>query len=312
MEEQQGKVCIKCGMWKLLKEYHKNKNTKDGKSSYCKECQKEYDKQKWLKKNPKEIREGMKKCTKCGKWKLLEEYHKAKKGKYGRQSKCKECEKEYKKQWEESNPEYHKRYYKDNSEHYKKYRKQHYQNNAEYCKEYSKQRYQNNKEHEKERSKQRYQNNKDNNLQYISNIVKRISPTFKELNLPIYGYIYIFTNIKTGHVYVGQTTTPLKHRYGKDITKGWIKEREHYKNQKFKNELIEEDFVLTELFDIGYCKYHLDKLEAYWINHYDSCDNGYNNCVGNHDTNDGLEEFIAFLERYNLEFIDGQIAKKIK
>ena len=34
-------------------------------------------------------------CTKCGESKLLSEYHKNKRGKYGRHAKCKECVKAY-------------------------------------------------------------------------------------------------------------------------------------------------------------------------------------------------------------------------
>ena len=95
----EGKVCSKCGVWKPLEEYHKNKNYKDGRQSKCKECRN---------KPPKETREGMKKCTKCKQWKPLEEYYKHKGGKDGRKSQCKKCKKEYKKQ-----------YYKNHAEHIK-------------------------------------------------------------------------------------------------------------------------------------------------------------------------------------------------
>lgn len=32
------KLCRHCGEWKSISDYHKNKQTKDGKSSYCKPC----------------------------------------------------------------------------------------------------------------------------------------------------------------------------------------------------------------------------------------------------------------------------------
>ena len=57
------------------------------------------------------------------------------------------------------------------------------------------------------------------------------------------------------------------------------------------------------MLDVAFCQYHLDKLEAYYINKYGSCNNGYNNEHGNHNTDDGLEEFIKILQRYNLEVI---------
>ena len=141
-------------------------------------------------------------------------------------------------------------------------------------------------------------------------MVEQINPIFKELKIPVYGTIYKITNTKTGHIYIGQTITSLKHRYNNDIIKGWIKERKEKQSQKFLNELIEEDFIVTELFDVACCQYHLDKLEAYWINYYDSYNNGYNNNAGLHITDDGIEEFNQILSTHNLEYKDGKIIKK--
>ena len=109
----------------------------------------------------------------------------------------------------------------------------------------------------------------------------------------------MFENVKTGHVYIGQTTQLLKDRYGsKEVIKGWIKERKTYENQKFVEELIEEDFEVTEFLDVAFCQYHLDKLE-----------NGYNNECGNHNTDNGIEEFNQILKENNLEFINGKLMK---
>ena len=129
------------------------------------------------------------------------------------------------------------------------------------------------------------------------------------MNLPIYGYIYKFENTKTGRIYIGQTINPLKERYKGGVTKAWIKERLDKENQKFKEELINEDIKVTELFDIACCEYHLNILEVYWINYYDSYNNGYNNTQGNHITNDGIEEFNKILEENGLKFVDGKLIK---
>jgi hypothetical protein len=148
-------------------------------------------------------------------------------------------------------------------------------------------------------------------LQYISSIVEQINPIFKQLNLPIYGYIYLFTNTKTKRCYVGQTIQPLKVRYRNlNIIQGWIEDRKSFKNQKFKEELIEKDIEVVEMLDIGFCQYHLDKLEAYYIHKYNSYVDGYNNNAGYHNTNDGLEEFNKILSQYNIEFINGEIKEK--
>jgi hypothetical protein len=217
------------------------------------------------------------------------------------------------KQWGENNKEhkkeYNKQYYQNNKEQIKEYNKQWKENNKEHKKEYDKQWRESNKEHKKEYNKQYYQNNKQNNLQYISSIVEQISPTFKQLNLTVYGYVYMFENIKTGHKYVGQTILQLKTRYGHEggIIKSWIKERLEKSNQKFTEELIEEDFKITEALDVAFCQYHLDKLEAYYINKYNSCENGYNNEHGNHNTDKDIEEFNQILSDHNLEFKDGKL-----
>ena len=129
--------------------------------------------------------------------------------------------------------------------------------------------------------------------------------------MPVYGYIYKFENIKTGHVYIGQTIQPLDWRYGSNVIKSWIKERKENQNQKFLDELIEEDIKLIEMLDVACCEYHLDKLEAYYINKYDSCNNGYNNQPGNHNTDDGKGEFEQILAHNNLQFIDGKLTKKV-
>lgn len=252
-------------------------------------------------------------CAKCGEWKVLEEYHKNKEGKYGRNSQCKECKKEYNKQHYQNNKEHikeqHKQWRENNIEHEKEQKKQWYQNNKEHEREQNKQYYQNNKEHHKEHVRLYKKNKKQNNLQYISSIVEQINPVFKQLNLPVYGYVYMFENIKTKHKYLGQSINPIKTRYGHEggIIKSWIKERLDRNNQKFTEELIEKDIVVTEVLDVAFCQYHLDKLEAYYINKYDSYNNGYNNTPGNHNTSDGIEEFYKILEDHNLLFVDGEL-----
>ena len=74
-----------------------------------------------------------KKCTKCGEWLVANtvNFHKAKKGKYGLQSKCKECINKYGKQYRETNKEKvaesHKQYYEANRDRKAKYGKQYRQ-----------------------------------------------------------------------------------------------------------------------------------------------------------------------------------------
>ena len=93
------------------------------------------------------------------------------------------------------------------------------------------------------------------------------------------------------------------------MIKTWIKERKGKINQKFKEELVEENFEIDELLDVGCCKYHLNKLEAHYINCYNSCNEGYNNINGKHNDDDGIEEFENILNKYGLEFINGELRR---
>lgn len=79
-----------------------------------------------------------KRCTKCSEWLVAcsVNFHKQKRGKYGLESKCKECKAEYDKQWREDNKdkrrEYDKQYYENNRE----YKKQYYEDNKDKVKQY--------------------------------------------------------------------------------------------------------------------------------------------------------------------------------
>ena len=270
-------------------------------------------------------------CTTCEKDKKIDEFNFQDKKKGTHHSECKECEKRYREANKEHYKEYHKHWHEQNKERIKERAKKYRENNADKIKERDRKYRENNvdkikegqrrwyennidkmKEYRennvgkiKERDRKYRENNKEKNLQYISSMLEQIDPVLK--TLPIYGCIYKIENIKTGRVYIGQTIQPLKARYHGDVIKGWIEERKHYQNQKFLEELIEEDIVFTEALDVGCCKYHLDKLEARYIDQYDSCNNGYNNREGNHNTDDGLEEFNKILENNGLKFVDGKI-----
>ena len=292
--------CTNCGQDKGISEFCKS----DGECKECKNKKRKNKRKKPIVINEKgwevKVTKGKsasitywkdgimvaRKCNFCGQDKEISEFTK---------TRCKECAKEYRinnkdrikevrKHWEEANKELKRE--KDKIYHIK---------NRERCNEVRK----------VYRARL-----KDENIKKIVEMVEQINPTFKQLNLPVYGYIYVFENIKTGRRYVGQSINPIKMRYnGSNIVRGWIKERLEKDTQKFKEELIETDIKVTEVLDVAFCQYHLDKLEAYYINKYDSFLNGYNNQEGNHITDDGIEEFNQILLENNLEFIDGKLVK---
>jgi len=79
-------------------------------------------------------------CTKCGKWKPFEEFHKHPEGLYGRNSKCKSCiiayVKEYHKEHRDARRAYSREWYKKNREKVRAYRIENREKIAEYMKTY--------------------------------------------------------------------------------------------------------------------------------------------------------------------------------
>lgn len=158
------KKCTKCGVEKELEEFHKNKNKKDGRQSYCIKCVS-------IRKVEKEIfEEGYKRCFCCKEIKKHSEFYntKMRSGKRGKDSYCKICRANDRK-------EYFKEYLIKNKEELnlksKKYRENNSEKRSETCKNYrnknkekikinNKIYLEKNKIKIKERSKIYYQNNK--------------------------------------------------------------------------------------------------------------------------------------------------------
>lgn len=326
-----GKRCTVCGEDKEISNftfYNKKKNIYN---SECKECRKKYEE-----KNKEQLKEkkriyNIENAEKIKERKRIYNIKNAEKIKEKQRQRYKENAekiKEWQRQHRKNNPgymkEYNKRYYKKNKEKLKENQKQYVKENLEKIKLYHrryystpeevkkrKKRYDDNIELMREKARERYNRNKTENIQEIINMLEQLNPVHKQLNLPVYGCIYKITNIKTNKIYIGQTTNPLKRRYYGDIISAWVKEKKSVTVQKFKEELNENDFVI-DIINVGCCKYHLDKLEVYYINKYNSYREGYNNTAGNYETNDGIEEFENILKEYNLNFIDGKLIENKK
>ena len=269
-----GRRCNVCEKDKEINEFTKDKRTNMHKS-YCKECERARGKKR-RKENPEKKREQDRRYYLNNKEKVL--------------ATCK--------RWRENNQEKER-------ENHKKWRENNREKKRESNREWSK----NNREKDREIKRKSEIKIKKQHIKGITKMLQQVNPILKGSGVEAYGYIYKITNIKTNHVYIGQTITPLNMRYHGDVIKGWIKERYERDNQKFLEEMIEENFEVKDVFDVGICKYHLDKLESYWINQYDSYNNGYNNNLGNYKTDDGLEEFQQILSTHNLEYKDGKIIK---
>ena len=111
------KKCPRCGSWKDLTHFGKNKAEWDNLTVCCKECQavtfkKFYDKQGIrLNRRPKVIPhktiDGIehKRCSVCGDWKILKEFYSLRSTPDGLYSQCKECKSIYTKQYSIENKE---------------------------------------------------------------------------------------------------------------------------------------------------------------------------------------------------------------
>lgn len=333
-----GRRCTKCGEDKEVSEFFP-------KSSVCKKCRNLIQKEqrakekRYINEDGLEVevnkrygtitywKEGVivgRRCNKCGEDKEISQFR-VDKNRNCYRATCKSCDEEYNKRYKKENiesiriqvrkyreknyerlEEKRKQYMKENAEHFRQYRKE----NAEHIRERNKLWASNNREKVNKIAKRRREKVKRNNITEITKMLHQINPILEEFNIDAYGCIYKVTNIKTGRCYIGQTVRPLNVRYCGDIIERWIEERKMYEGQKFLEEINKkEDFVIDRI-NYGICQYHLDKLEVYYINKYDSYNNGYNNNSGYYKTDDGLEEFQQILSTHNLEYKDGKIIKK--
>lgn len=89
------KQCYKCNKNKNFDQFYNNKNSKDGKSSYCKECFTQYKREKRGSKRSYNkrsfISDTHKQCTRCKKIIELSEFTKNNSSASGKHSWCKEC-----------------------------------------------------------------------------------------------------------------------------------------------------------------------------------------------------------------------------
>ena len=95
------KVCRTCKVEKPLSDFNKNKRQKDGYASLCRECDKAYNRDWYVKKHPQEILpENCKRCSKCKEIKLATEFYP--RGKVKLAPRCKQCCSKGYKEWRAS------------------------------------------------------------------------------------------------------------------------------------------------------------------------------------------------------------------
>ena len=152
------KKCIKCGVIKLISEFNRQTQNKDGLGSYCKSCAKEYDKnwrkanpekvkeysKKWKNANPKKAKKSVKNWRKANPEKVkesVENWQKANSEEVKKNVKnWQKANPEYQKNWREANPkkvkERTKKWQKVNPEKIKESHKKWREANPEYDNQY--------------------------------------------------------------------------------------------------------------------------------------------------------------------------------
>lgn len=319
------KECNICHEVKPVSEFSKNKGKIDGYQLKCKECTKQYDK-KYREENKNKLSEQSKQYYEDNK-ERINEYQKQyrennkeiikKRGKQYRENN-KDKLKQYREENRDKINERQKQYAIDNAEHIKKYKKEyaiknkdkirkykreHYEKNIDKKKEYDKQYREDNKEKLLEQRKQYYENNKEylckqnkqrrqeqiqEALQQIKTEVEKNPDKYNYIeDKEIYGIIYLVHNIESDKYYVGQTINSFDIRY----PSGWLYEHDYKDTVKHDLQLYGiNSFKYTKIFKVAYSQYELDKLEAYYIDYYNSYENGYNENRGYIFTDRGKEK----------------------
>ena len=311
------KECNICHEIKPVSEFSKSKTAIDGLQLKCKECSKKYRQENKNRiKGEKNIiqriydEEGnliSKECSRCHEIKPVNEFNKCKSKADGFQITCKECLKKYKQGYYQENKDkirgQHQGYYQENKDKIKEQRQEYYQENKDKIKYYQHEYQQENKDKIREREQEYRQENKDKirerKQEYRQKIIQESLQQIKEEiekepekydynpDFKIYGIIYLVLNSESDKYYVGQTTIGFDNRY----KKGWL--YEHSKKDTVKHDLElygENSFKYIKIFKVAYSQYELDKLEAYYINYYDSYEKGYNENRGNIFTDRGKEK----------------------
>ena len=218
-------------------------------------------------------------CSVCHEVKAVSEFYEDKSKKDGVDTKCKECRKQCSKQYQKQNADKIAEYEKQRNNKRKEYWKQHRKQNAEYYAEYHAKYRKQNADKRKEYNTE-YRNQKvEQSLIEIKAYVE-IDPQRYDYNpnKEIYGIIYLVHNTKSDKYYVGQTTTGFDIRY----KSGWLYTHSYKDTVKTDLELYgESSFEYVKIFKVAHCQRDLDRLEAYYIDYFNSYENGYNENRGN-------------------------------
>lgn len=128
--------------------------------------------------------------------------------------------------------------------------------------------------------------------------------------------IYKITNTKNNKVYIGQTIRSLKQRFNRhktDALRGILDTHFARAIRKFS-----PDVFTAEIIDTAKSQEELNKKEKYWIQYYDSINNGYNEtdatekCGGNTYQSKTVQEMIAIKNKLSKSKMGGKNPQAVK
>ena len=216
-----------------------------------------------------------KECSCCHEVKPASEFSKCKSKADGLQFKCKECLRKYNQKNRDKINERNRKYRQENKDKI-----------SERMRKYS----QENRDKTNERVRKNRAKKTQETLQQIKIEVESDPDKYNYIEgKEIYGIIYLVYNTESDRYYVGQTTIGFDNRY----PSGWLYKHGYKNVVKHDLELYgENSFEYIKLFKVAHSQYELDKLEAYYIDYYNSYENGYNETRGNIFTDRGKEKII--------------------
>lgn len=124
----------------------------------------------------------------------------------------------------------------------------------------------------------------------------------------IYGYIYKITTTKSNKVYIGQTTKTVGERFAEHLKNSTEKSKNTLHLYLAMNLYGKETFSVEQI-DIAEDRNDLNNKECYWINFYDSINNGYNMMEGGNDENPMNSEIVK--EKHDAKMRSDEVRKKI-
>jgi group I intron endonuclease len=123
-----------------------------------------------------------------------------------------------------------------------------------------------------------------------------------------FGYIYKITNTVNSKVYIGQTTRSIEARFKEHLRNCNTVSKKSMHLYAAMNTYGKENFSI-ELLGEAASQDELNEKEIYWINYYDSLNNGYNMKQGGQDENPMNSSIVR--EKHDIKMRSEEVRTKI-